>query len=63
MRKSLTRVDELVAAGLADGGARVELEQVAARYAVAVTPAMADLIPPHAPDDPWRCNSSPGPKS
>ncbi len=52
MRKSLTRVDELVATGLADGGARVELEQVAARYAVAVTPAMADLIPPHAPDDP-----------
>jgi len=52
MRKSLTRVEELVATGLADGGARVELEQVAARYAVAVTPAMADIIPPHAPDDP-----------
>lgn len=52
LTRSLTRVDELVAAGLADGGTRVELETVAARYAVAVTPAMADLIPPHAPDDP-----------
>lgn len=52
MRKSLTRIDELAAAGLADVASRAELEAVAARYAVAVTPAMADLIPPHAPGDP-----------
>lgn len=51
-RKSITRIDELVAAGLADADLRQNLEDVAARYAVAVTPAMADIIPLHAPDDP-----------
>ncbi|MFC0283765.1 lysine-2,3-aminomutase-like protein [Camelimonas abortus] len=50
--KTITSVSGLIAAGLAGDGARAALEQVAARYAVAVTPAMADLIPPHAPDDP-----------
>lgn len=52
MRKSITRVDELAAAGFARADQRAGLEAVAARYAVAVTPAMADIIPPHAPDDP-----------
>jgi lysine 2,3-aminomutase len=40
----------LVAAGLAASDARPALEAVAARYAVAVTPALAALI--EAPDDP-----------
>lgn len=51
-RKSFTRIDELAGAGLVADSARAALEAVAARYAVAVTPAMADIIPPLTPDDP-----------
>src|SRR5258707_1645617 len=43
---------ELVARGLAPAVALAELERVAARYAVAVTPDMAALIDPGDPDDP-----------
>ena len=42
--------EDLVAAGLAAPGDRAALEQVGARYAVAITPAMRALIE-HA-DDP-----------
>jgi lysine 2,3-aminomutase len=42
----------LAAAGLLRPERVAELEQVAARYAVAVTPAMADLIDPDDPQDP-----------
>ncbi|NAZ36479.1 lysine-2,3-aminomutase-like protein [Rubellimicrobium sp. CFH 75288] len=42
----------LVAAGLVPESGRTAIEAVAARYAVAITPAMADLIDPDAPDDP-----------
>ena len=42
--KPLRSVADLVAAGLADPTRMDALEQVAARYAVAITPAMADLI-------------------
>ena len=42
----------LVAAGLASGERLADLEKVAARYAVAITPAMADLIDPADPHDP-----------
>src|SRR5258708_31898449 len=43
---------ELVAHGLAPAADLPDLERVAARYAVAVTPDMAALIDPRDPDDP-----------
>jgi lysine 2,3-aminomutase len=43
---------DLVAAGLAPSGTLRELEQVAARYAVALTPDLAALIDPADPHDP-----------
>ena len=43
---------ELVAHGLAPETALSDLEKVAARYAVAVTPHVAALIDPRDPDDP-----------
>ena len=49
---TLRQASELVAEGLAPERALAELEQVAARYAVAVTPAVAELIDTNDPDDP-----------
>lgn len=49
---TLRQPRELVDAGLAPVDALAELEQVAARYAVAVTPALAALIDPDDPNDP-----------
>jgi lysine 2,3-aminomutase len=43
---------ELIDAGLAAPARRGELERVAARYAVAITPDIADLIDRADPDDP-----------
>src|SRR5258705_2465734 len=43
---------ELIARGLAPAVTLPDLEKVAARYAVAVTPDMAALIDPRDPDDP-----------
>src|SRR5713226_5429684 len=43
---------ELVAHGLAPAAALSDLQKVAARYAVAVTPDIAALIDPGDPDDP-----------
>src|ERR1700750_822617 len=48
--KTLHRPAELVEAGLAAPGTLADLEKVAARYAVAITPALAGLI--ETPDDP-----------
>jgi lysine 2,3-aminomutase len=42
----------LIEAGLAPAERLAELESVAARYAIAITPAMAALIDPADPDDP-----------
>jgi lysine 2,3-aminomutase len=42
--KTLRSIDDLEAAALLKDGAAPELEAVAARYAVAITPAMVDLI-------------------
>jgi lysine 2,3-aminomutase len=51
--KTLRSMPQLQAAGLVPAGAdRTALERVAACYAVAITPAMADLIDPDDPDDP-----------
>jgi lysine 2,3-aminomutase len=49
---TLRQPSELVAHGFAPAAALTELEKVAARYAVAVTPAVAALIDPGDPDDP-----------
>ena len=50
--KTLRRPAELVEAGLIAPERLAEIEAVAARYAVAITPAMAELIDPTDPDDP-----------
>ena len=47
---TLRQPAELVAHGLAPASALADLEQVAARYAVAVTPEIAGLIDPGDPD-------------
>jgi len=52
MNRPLRTPQELVDAGLANAARQPELEAVAARYAIAVTPAMAALIDPADPDDP-----------
>jgi lysine 2,3-aminomutase len=55
MTKTLRSIAELQDAGLVPAGTPAlpaALEQVAARYAVAITPAMADLIDRDDPDDP-----------
>ena len=49
---TLRQPAELIAHGLAPADALAELEKVAARYAVAVTPAVAELIDITDPDDP-----------
>ena len=50
--KTLRSVDDLVVAGLAPEAARAALQKVAARYVVAITPEMAELIDPADRDDP-----------
>src|SRR5207302_10858857 len=49
---TLRQPAELVAHGLAPATALADLEKVAARYAVAVTPHIAALIDPEDPEDP-----------
>ncbi len=51
-RRTLHDLSDLVAADLLPAERRAELESVAARYAVAITPAMAELIDPADPADP-----------
>lgn len=50
--KILRRPADLVTAGLATPASLPDLERVAARYAVAITPAIANLIDPTDPNDP-----------
>jgi lysine 2,3-aminomutase len=50
--KTLRTPADLLEAGLAERGRLAELQQVASRYAVAITPAIADLIDPADPNDP-----------
>ena len=49
---TLRSSSDLAAAGLARASEAGELDRVAARYAVAITPALADLIDPADPADP-----------
>jgi len=51
-RKSLRTPTDLVDAHLVERNRLAPLEEVAARYAVAITPALADLIDPADPHDP-----------
>jgi lysine 2,3-aminomutase len=51
-KHALCRPRELVEAGLVPPERLAELEAVAARFAVAVTPSAAELIEPGVPDDP-----------
>ena len=50
--RTLRHPAELVAAGLADVDRLAQLEEVAARYAVAITPEMAELVDPSETSDP-----------
>jgi lysine 2,3-aminomutase len=50
--RKLTSVDDLIAAGLLPEAERVRLSEVGRRYAVALTPAIAELIDPDDGDDP-----------
>ncbi|HEY5411596.1 MAG TPA: lysine-2,3-aminomutase-like protein [Caulobacteraceae bacterium] len=52
LAKTLRAPGDLVAAGLAPAERLAALGRVAARYAVAITPAMAELIDPDDPADP-----------
>ncbi len=51
-RRTLRSAQEVVQAGLAAERELSTVEAVAARYAIAITPAMVDLIEPALPDDP-----------
>jgi lysine 2,3-aminomutase len=53
-------LSDLDAAGLAPAEQRAALEQVAAKYAIAITPAMADLIDRTDPNDPMARQFVPG---
>ena len=52
LRQTLRTATDLVDAGLVRAGAEPDVAQVAARYAVAITPAMAELIDTKDPADP-----------
>src|SRR5437879_2834961 len=59
---TLRRPDELVARGLAPARDLADLERVAARYAIEVTPDIADLIDTENPDDPIARQFIPSPQ-
>jgi lysine 2,3-aminomutase len=50
--KTLRSANDIVAAGLAPADARAALDAVAARYAVAISPALTDMIDATDPHDP-----------
>jgi lysine 2,3-aminomutase len=60
--KSLTSVDDLIRAGLVPPERRAALERVAARYALALTPALAGLIDPTDAADPIARQFVPDPR-
>src|SRR5437899_12169730 len=62
MAATLRQPAELVAHGLVPGAALSDLEQVASRYAVAVTSDVAALIDPDDPDDPIARQYLPDPR-
>src|SRR5436853_3785714 len=50
--KTLRQLSDLDVAGLTETNQRAALEKVAAQYAIAITPAMVELIDRADPDDP-----------
>lgn len=52
IERKLTSIDDLIDAGLARAEDRATLRDVSKRYAVAITPAIANAIDPSAADDP-----------
>lgn len=52
IERKLTSIDDLIDAGLASAEDRAALLDVSKRYAVAITPAIANAIDPSAADDP-----------
>ena len=58
-RKTLRTSDDLIAAGLVPRERRAEVEAVAARYALALTADVAELIDPADPRDPIARHSFP----
>jgi lysine 2,3-aminomutase len=60
-RKTLRRPDDLIAAGLLAPERRAEIEAVAARYALALTSDIAELIDPTDPHDPLARQFVPDP--
>lgn len=52
MSAGLHRVSDLVARGFVEKASAAGLEEIVERYALSVTPAMADLIDPSDPNDP-----------
>ncbi|MDB5512465.1 MAG: lysine-2,3-aminomutase-like protein [Enterovirga sp.] len=52
MNRTLRQPGELARAGLLDPASVPELERVASRYAVAITPMLAELVDPADPADP-----------
>jgi lysine 2,3-aminomutase len=61
-RRPLRTLTDLAAAGLPVDAASPELQAVAARYAVALTPAVAELIDPTDPADPIARQFLPDPR-
>ncbi|MBE7200532.1 MAG: lysine-2,3-aminomutase-like protein, partial [Parafilimonas terrae] len=62
MNRVLRSADDLVAAGLVTDAEAETLQAVLARYAVSVTPDMAELIDPEASDDPIARQFLPSPQ-
>ena len=61
-RRRLTTPDDLVGAALAGQERLPELEAIAKRYAIGLTPALADLIEPGEPVDPIALQFVPDPR-
>jgi len=62
LQSRLTSPKELIEAGLAKPERLAELEAVAERYAIGLTPALADLIAPDRPADPIALQFVPDPR-
>jgi lysine 2,3-aminomutase len=60
-QKTLRSLPDLVAAGLISSDRLEELQSVAARYAIAISPAIEDLIDPSDPEDPIARQFVPNP--
>jgi lysine 2,3-aminomutase len=60
-QKTLRSLSDLVAAGLISSARMEELQTVAARYAIAISPAIEDLIDPSDPEDPIARQFVPNP--